>query len=177
MKETKQSYQKPCVAVVASASKNARSKQSVSSICLMNLEKDCSHRFSANSFKLFRLPMPSPGTVLGLLGQNGIGKTTSLKVFSGEIKPNLGKFDAPPDWIEIIQYYRGSSLQDYFQKMSEGKLKVNNKPQYVDKIPKAVTGRVGDLLEKVDERKQLDAIADDLELKKFGGAPGGVEWR
>jgi len=130
------------------------------------LEKDCSHRFSENSFKLFRLPMPSPGTVLGLIGQNGIGKTTTLKVFSGEIKPNLGKYDNPPDWPEIIQYYRGSSLQDYFQKMSEKKLKVSSKPQYVDKIPKAVTGKVGDLLEKVDERKQLDPLAEELELKK-----------
>ena len=135
------------------------------------LEKDCSHRFSANSFKLFRLPMPSPGTVLGLLGQNGIGKTTTLKVFSGDIKPNLGKFDDPPDWPEIIQYYRGSSLQDYFQKMSEKKLKVSSKPQYVDKIPKAVTGKVGDLLEKVDERKQLDALAEELELKKVWDRP------
>ena len=115
--------------------------------------------------------MPSPGTVLGLLGQNGIGKTTTLKVFSGEIKPNLGKFDDPPDWPEIIQYYRGSSLQDYFQKMSEKKLKVSSKPQYVDKIPKAVTGKVGDLLEKVDERKQLDAIAEEFELKNVWDRP------
>jgi len=130
------------------------------------LEKDCSHRFSANSFKLFRLPMPSPGTVLGLLGQNGIGKTTTLKVFSGEIKPNLGRYADPPDWPEIIQFYRGSSLQDYFQKMSEQKLKVSSKPQYVDRIPKAISGQVGDLLEKVDERKQLDHIAEELELKK-----------
>jgi ATP-binding cassette subfamily E protein 1 len=135
------------------------------------LEKDCSHRFSANSFKLFRLPMPSPGTVLGLLGQNGIGKTTTLKVFSGEIKPNLGKFDDPPDWPEIIQYYRGSSLQDYFQKMSEKKLKVSSKPQYVDKIPKAITGKVGDLLEKVNERKQLDALAEVFELQKVWDRP------
>ena len=135
------------------------------------LEKDCSHRFTENSFKLFRLPMPSPGTVLGLLGQNGIGKTTTLKVFSGEIKPNLGKYKDPPDWPEIIQYYRGSSLQDYFQKMSEKKLKVSSKPQYVDKIPKAVVGKVGDLLEKVDERKQLNVIAEELELKKVWDRP------
>ena len=135
------------------------------------LEKDCSHRFSANSFKLFRLPMPAPGTVLGLLGQNGIGKSTTLKVFSGDIKPNLGKFDDPPDWAEIIQYYRGSSLQDYFQKMSEKKVRVSSKPQYVDKIPKAVTGKAGDLLEKVDERNQLDAIAEELELKKIWDRP------
>ncbi len=135
------------------------------------LEKDCSHRFGPNTFKLFRLPMPSPGTVLGLLGQNGIGKTTTLKVFSGEIKPNLGKFDKPPEWNEIIQYYRGSSLQDYFSKMSEKKLKVSSKPQYVDKIPKAVSGKVGDLLEKVDERKKLDKIAEDLELRKVWDRP------
>ncbi len=131
------------------------------------LEKDCSHRFSANSFKLFRLPMPAPGTVLGLLGQNGIGKSTTLKVLSGDIKPNLGKFDEPPDWMDIIQYYRGSSLQDYFQKLSEQKLKVSSKPQYVDKIPKAVSGNVGDLLEKVNERKELDVFADELELNKI----------
>jgi ATP-binding cassette, sub-family E, member 1 len=130
------------------------------------LEKDCSHRFGENSFKLFRLPMPAPGTVLGLLGQNGIGKSTTLKVLSGEIKPNLGKFAEPPEWDEIIQYFRGSSLQDYFQKLSEKNLKVSSKPQYVDKIPKAITGKVGDLLEKVDERKQLDAIAEELELNK-----------
>jgi len=135
------------------------------------LEKDCSHRFSENSFKPFRLPMPSPGTVLGLLGQNGIGKTTTLKVFSGEIKPNLGRYDNPPDWPEIIQHYRGSSLQDYFQKISEKKLRVSSKPQYVDKIPKAVAGKVGDLLEKVDERKQLESIAEELELKNVWDRP------
>ena len=47
------------------------------------LEKDCSHRFGQNAFKLFRLPTPSPGTVLGLLVMNGIGKTTTLKLLSG----------------------------------------------------------------------------------------------
>jgi ATP-binding cassette, sub-family E, member 1 len=131
------------------------------------LDKDCSHRFNENSFKLFRLPMPSAGTVLGLLGQNGIGKTTTLKVLSGEIKPNLGNFQKPPEWNEIIQFYRGSALQDYFQKMSEGNLKVSYKPQYVDKIPKAISGKVSELLEKVDQRKILDTLSEQLELKKI----------
>jgi ATP-binding cassette subfamily E protein 1 len=129
------------------------------------LDKDCSQRFGANSFKLFRLPMPMPGTVLGLLGQNGIGKSTTLKVLSGEIKPNLGNFLNPPDWSEIIQFYRGSSLQEYFQKVSEGKLRVSYKPQYVDRIPKAISGKVSELLEKVDQRKVLDKFAEELELK------------
>jgi ATP-binding cassette subfamily E protein 1 len=135
------------------------------------LEKDCSHRFGQNAFKLFRLPTPSPGIVLGLLGQNGIGKTTTLKVLSGEFKPNLGNFENPPEWTEIIQHYRGSTLQDYFQKMSENKLKVAHKPQYVDKIPKAVSGKVSELLEKVDERKVLGKLAEELELKKIWDRP------
>jgi ATP-binding cassette subfamily E protein 1 len=131
------------------------------------LEKDCSHRFGPNAFKLFRLPTPSPGIVLGLLGQNGIGKTTTLKVLAGEFKPNLGEFENPPEWSAIIQHYRGSTLQDYFQRMSENNLKVAHKPQYVDKIPKAVSGEVCELLEKVDERGVLGELAEELELKKI----------
>jgi len=133
------------------------------------LDKDCSHRFGENAFKLFRLPTPSPGMVLGLLGQNGIGKTTTLKVLSGEVKPNLGNFQNPPEWSEIIEFYRGSTLQDYFRKMSEKNLKVAHKPQYVDKIPKAVAGKVSSLLEKIDERKMLERLADELELKQVWG--------
>ncbi|MCD6469508.1 ribosome biogenesis/translation initiation ATPase RLI [Candidatus Bathyarchaeota archaeon] len=129
------------------------------------LKEDCVHRFGPNAFKLFRLPVPSPGIVLGLLGQNGIGKSTALKIFSGEIKPNLERYDDPPDWSEIIRYFRGSTLQTYFQKLSNGELKVVHKPQYVDKIPSAVKGKVGEILERVDERGKLDEISERLQLK------------
>jgi translation initiation factor RLI1 len=30
--------------------------------------------------------------VLGLVGINGIGKSTALKILSGKLKPNLGRF-------------------------------------------------------------------------------------
>jgi ATP-binding cassette subfamily E protein 1 len=129
------------------------------------LEKDCSHRFGENTFKLYRLPTPSEGVVLGLLGQNGIGKTTTLKILSGEVKLNLGRYAESPSWEEIIKHFRGSTLQDYFAKMADGKLKVVHKPQYVDKIPKAVSGNVGELLEKVDERGRMAKLAEQLELK------------
>ncbi|MGD0159955.1 MAG: ribosome biogenesis/translation initiation ATPase RLI [Candidatus Bathyarchaeia archaeon] len=138
------------------------------------LEKDCSFRFGENTFKLYRLPTPSPGLVLGLLGQNGIGKTTALKLLSGEIKMNLGNYENPPDWNQIFQHFRGSILQEYFQKMAEGKLRVSHKPQYVDKLPKAISGKVGELLEKVDERKTLDKIAEQLELKQVWNRPLNV---
>jgi ATP-binding cassette subfamily E protein 1 len=135
------------------------------------LEKECSHRFGPNTFKLYRLPTPSPGTVLGLLGKNGIGKTTTLKMLSGEVKPNLGNYENPPSWSDIIRYFRGSALQDYFQRMSEGRLKVVHKPQYVDKIARAVSGKVGELLQKVDERDMLKKIAEKLELKNIWDRP------
>lgn len=129
------------------------------------LEEECSHRFGPNTFKLFRLPTPSSGVVLGLLGQNGIGKTTVLNVLSGEIKLNLGNYKEPPDWPQLIQHFRGSTLQEYFQKLSDDKLKVLHKPQYVDKIPRVVSGKVGDLLEKVDERNKLGPLSEQLQLK------------
>jgi ATP-binding cassette subfamily E protein 1 len=135
------------------------------------LETECTHRFGKNTFKLYRLPVPSPGVVLGLLGKNGIGKTTTLKILSGEIKLNLGNYDNPPNWDEIIRHFRGSTLQEYFHRMSEKKLKVAHKPQYVDKIPKVISGKVGELLEKVDERGKLETVADQLELRKLWTRP------
>ena len=135
------------------------------------LETECSHRFGQNAFKLYRLPTPSPGVVLGLLGQNGIGKSTTLNILSGEVKLNLGNYESPPDSDEIIRHFRGSIIQDYFQKMNEGELKVSHKPQYVDKIPKAISGKVGELLEKVDERGKLNDVACQLELKQVWNRP------
>ena len=76
-----------------------------------NLESQITHRYSANSFKLHRLPTPRPGQVLGLVGSNGIGKSTALKILSGKLKPNLGRFDDPPDWTDVIKHFRGNELQ------------------------------------------------------------------
>ena len=128
------------------------------------LEEEASHRFDVNSFKLFRIPIPSPGVVLGLLGQNGIGKTTAIHILSGEIKLNLGRYDNPPDWPEIIQHFRGSTLQEYFQRLSEKRFKIVYKPQYVDKIPRIISGKVCEVLEKVNDRDKLKTVAEQLQL-------------
>ncbi|KAK8196598.1 Fe-S cluster-binding ribosome biosynthesis protein [Zalaria obscura] len=135
-----------------------------------NLESQVTHRYSANSFKLHRLPMPRPGQVLGLVGTNGIGKSTALKILSGKLKPNLGRYDNPPDWEEILKYFRGSELQNYFTKVLEDDLKAVVKPQYVDQIPKAVKGTqrsVGHLLKQrcQVEEERLEEIIETLELK------------
>ncbi|GLG98552.1 Probable multidrug resistance-associated protein lethal(2)03659 [Gryllus bimaculatus] len=132
-----------------------------------NLEKDTTHRYSQNSFKLHRLPIPRPGEVLGLVGTNGIGKSTALKILAGKQKPNLGRYTDPPDWTEILSHFRGSELQNYFTKILEDDLKALIKPQYVDQIPKAVKGTVQQLLDKKDERRNQDEICNLLDLKNI----------
>lgn len=134
-----------------------------------NLEKDTTHRYSQNSFKLHRLPIPRPGEVLGLVGTNGIGKSTALKILAGKQKPNLGRYSSPPDWTEILSHFRGSELQNYFTKILEDDLKALIKPQYVDQIPKAVKGTVQQLLDKKDERNNQETICDLLDLQKIRG--------
>lgn len=121
-----------------------------------DLEKNTTHRYGPNSFKLHRLPMPRPGQVLGLVGTNGIGKSTALKILAAKLKPNLGSFDAPPDWNAILRHFRGSDLQNYFTRILEDTLKATIKPQYVDHIPKAIRGKVGDILKQKDERSEQE---------------------
>jgi ATP-binding cassette subfamily E protein 1 len=129
-----------------------------------DLDKDTTHRYGPNSFKLHRLPVPRPGQVLGLVGTNGIGKSTALKVLAGKQKPNLGNYENPPDWQEILTYFRGSELQNYFTRILEDSLKAIIKPQYVDNIPKAVKGVVVDILTAKDEKKAKEQLIGDLDL-------------
>jgi len=129
-----------------------------------DLAKETTHRYGANTFKLHRLPTPRPGQVLGLVGTNGIGKSTALTILAGKLKPNLGRFDSPPDWQEIIAYFRGSELQSYIKGLLEDRIKAMIKPQYVDKIPKQVAGQVGDILTKKDERSVMQQTCEELEL-------------
>jgi ATP-binding cassette subfamily E protein 1 len=131
------------------------------------LEEVCVHRYGPNTFKLYRLPIPKEGVVVGLLGPNGAGKSTSLKILSGEMMPNLGLYDCPPDWKSILRFFRGSELQEYFKKLSEKKLRVVTKPQYIDQAPKRLTGTVRQLLERIDERHALDEVSSYLSLESI----------
>jgi ATP-binding cassette subfamily E protein 1 len=47
-------------------------------IKVKNLPSEVTHRFGENRFKLHRLPIPRTGGILGLVGTNGIGKSTAL---------------------------------------------------------------------------------------------------
>ena len=147
-----------------------RAKNSPDEACkIVNLpagmDTNVTHHYGQNSFKLHGLPTPRPGTVLGLLGANGIGKSTALNILSGALKPNLGNFKDPADWFAIMNYFRGSELQTYFHKILENDLKVALKVQLDQEYIRTIVGRkVGDLLQERDERNKWPHFAKELEI-------------
>ncbi|MBY8996817.1 MAG: ribosome biogenesis/translation initiation ATPase RLI [Candidatus Thorarchaeota archaeon] len=138
------------------------------------LESDTSHRYSVNGFKLFRLPTPKEGQVLGLIGPNGVGKTTAIQILAGEMPPNLGRIEDPPEWDEIITTYRGSELQPFFEKIQAGSLVPVLKPQNITDLPKVkdlADKPISDLLEASDSSGRLKELKDDMNLTEIWDRP------
>jgi ATP-binding cassette subfamily E protein 1 len=126
------------------------------------------YRYGPDQFSLFRMAIPKKGKVLGLIGQNGIGKSTMLKILSGELKMNFGRFgDDIPDDTEIIKFFKGSELQQYFSDLKYKKKNIIYKPQNITQIPKFVAGKVYDLLKKNDVGDKLDILSEKLNLTEI----------
>ncbi len=132
------------------------------------LKNQITYRYGPDQFSLFRMAIPKKGKVLGLIGENGIGKSTMLKILSGDLKLNLGRFEEnAPDDNEIISFFKGSELQQYFIDLKKNKSKIVLKPQDITIIPKFVSGKVFDLLIKNDVEDKLDEITDQLNLSEI----------
>ena len=123
------------------------------------------HRYGENAFALYGLPVPESGTVTGLLGPNGIGKSTAVHALAGEMVPNLGRYDAEPDWETVLDRYRGTALQTYLERLMDDDISVARKPQYIDRIPDQFGGKTRDLLEGTDERGVVDDLVDRLSIR------------
>ncbi|WP_292320534.1 ribosome biogenesis/translation initiation ATPase RLI [Caldisphaera sp.] len=131
------------------------------------LEEESVHRYGVNGFKLYGLPIPKAGQVVGILGKNGTGKTTAIKILAGELKPNLGILDKEVSYDEIIRRFRGSELQTYFQKIANKKIRAAHKIQYIDLVPRHIKGDVKTLLQKADERGVALELGKQLGLDKI----------
>src|SRR3989344_9417302 len=125
------------------------------------------HRFGENNFRIYRLPYVKNGSVVGLIGRNGIGKSTILKTLSGQLVPNLGHYEKDADYDSVISHFAGKEMQAYFFGLKESKLKVSYKPQNITDIPKIFDGTCKKLLEKADERGVLDSVSKLLNLEKI----------
>lgn len=131
------------------------------------------HQFGINGFRIFDLPIIQEGSITGIVGRNGIGKSTVINVLSNTIKANFGNFDK--DKIkndeEYFSYlntlFKGTALQNFFNKLSKGDIKVSYKPQQIINIPQIFNGKVIDLFHKIttDDTKIYD-VARRLNIEK-----------
>ena len=132
------------------------------------LMNQISYRYGVDQFSLFRMAIPKKGKVLGLIGQNGIGKSTLLKILSDELKINLGRFgEDTPDQKEIIEHFKGSELHQYFLDLEEKENKIIHKPQNIITIPKFISGKVIDLLNRNNVDNNLEQITEKLNLSEI----------
>ena len=129
------------------------------------LKEEPVHRFGKNAFRLFRLPIPKKGEVVGILGRNGIGKSTALEILSGKIIPNLGDFENGGNYDRVIEKYSKVSLGDYFRKLKNGEIRVAYKPQRIELLPKVFSGKVGELINRIDERDIGEKLINELGIE------------
>ncbi|MEK6845898.1 MAG: ATP-binding cassette domain-containing protein, partial [Nanoarchaeota archaeon] len=135
------------------------------------LQKSPVHRYGENMFELFSLPTPVFGQVTGILGRNGIGKSTALKIIAGQLLPNLGDWKKTAEFKEVINYFKGTEMQGFLEKLHKNEITLSYKPQQVDLIPKQFSGTVRELLQKVDKENLLQEISEELKLTLFLDTP------
>jgi len=135
------------------------------------------HQYGPNQFRLYRLPAVEPGRVIGLVGKNGIGKTTVVNILSGVLRPNLG-LEEKPDWSVVLDHFGGTSLKDHLRGVTEGRIRVSIKPQTVYQLARVWSGDGRSLLHMVDEKGAYEFIVKELDLdrsvdKRVGELSGG----
>lgn len=128
------------------------------------LKEDPLIRFGPNTFELFSLPIPKKDKVVGILGRNGIGKSTALAILSNNLKPNFGNHQNPPSEQEITEHFSKTLLGDYFNTLYKNEIKISYKPQRVELLTKYYQGKVKDLLKQTDEKNISKKLVKELDI-------------
>ncbi len=139
----------------------------VKAIKIINLAEEAGtlvHQYGPNSFRLFNLPLPKNKSVVGLIGSNGIGKSTAIKILGKKIIPNMGDYTGDTQWENVLEKFKGKEMYNYLISLEKG-IKVSYKPQNVNMIPEIFPGKVGDLLIKNDERGIFENAIKMFELE------------
>ncbi|MBT3642984.1 ribosome biogenesis/translation initiation ATPase RLI, partial [archaeon] len=121
-------------------------------------EKDIVHRYGKNGFTLYGLPTPKKGNILGMLGRNGIGKSTAIKLLSNQMKINLGSEATSED---VKKFFAGNELLRYFEDI-ENKV-ISYKPQNISSL--AIDMKTIDLLKKRGSEKKIKELAKKLDVE------------
>jgi len=142
-------------------------------ISIVNLSASLStplHQYGKNAFRLYNSPTPRKNAVVGLIGKNGLGKTTVLKILSKEIIPNLGELKEEASLEKVINYFKGKEVQAFFEKLKNEQVRVSLKPQNIEVLLEEEKGKVGEALKKAGKEKQtkeLNEIIKSLELEEI----------
>ena len=139
------------------------------------------HQYGPNSFRLYRLPSPRKGEVVGLIGRNGTGKSTIVNILSGSLRPNLGRYGEGegPGWDEVVRRYAGTETGAHFEAVRDGRARASIKPQQVRGIASAFGGTGAELVERYDERGRGGELMEELGLagaaagRRLGEMSGG----
>ncbi|MFH0884203.1 MAG: ribosome biogenesis/translation initiation ATPase RLI [Candidatus Micrarchaeota archaeon] len=151
----------------------------VTCISIINVAQELSDpvfQYGVNTFRLYGLPLPLEGAV-SLIGKNGIGKTSAIKLLSRQVKPNFAVFGK--EWTdEEVMAKLAIEARRYFAKTKEG-LKLSVKPQHIDRVRDAFKGTAEGLLRSVSGSKaRLQEVAklfriEDILKRKLDQLSGG----
>ncbi len=142
------------------------------------LKEEKVHQYGINTFRLYRLPLPRPGQVVGLVGRNGIGKSTALQILAGQLIPNMGDYEREQNWEPFLAYLSGSELKDHFKRLTQGTVKISMKPQAVYRLPEVWSKDARSMLRKIAGDSQVREMVVELNLtgavdKKLSELSGG----
>lgn len=88
------------------------------------------HCYDENGFRFYSVPQINPGKVIGLLGVNGIGKSTLLEILAGRQIPNGGNFKDPENGLhDFFSQLSIASFRQFFTELTKKRLKIGYKPQ------------------------------------------------
>ena len=127
------------------------------------LNKNIVHQYGIDSFRLYSLPELGTGRVNAILGQNALGKTTTMNILSGVLIPNFGDLERKNDQDFVIEKFSKSIMGQYFRDLYSGKKKAVLKNQYVDLIPRVIKGTVREIM-KSNDHGNMDTVLDELAM-------------
>ncbi|MFT4309348.1 MAG: ribosome biogenesis/translation initiation ATPase RLI [Candidatus Woesearchaeota archaeon] len=128
------------------------------------LAKKPLHQFGINSFRMYNMPVPNKNNIVGIMGRNGMGKTTLMNILSGSTIPNLGDYEQEPSWDKVHSHFKGTKAQNLFLELSKNSIKASLKPQMVERIPEHYDGSVIGLLSRVDDNNRLTELKEKLNI-------------
>lgn len=131
----------------------------MSCISIINIKEEMGaplYQYGANAFRIHGMALPKDG-VTGLIGKNGIGKTTSLKILTKQIRPNFGSYRKKPTEDELMAKFTMEQRR-YWEAMGKT-AKASYKPQNIEQIREVFDGTAAALLKKFGAGNVDETIA------------------